>query len=96
MKTFYNTISLSGPDLKKAVENAKKQEDAIFLIYEHTGKPYSPSQILRLTEKAGKCWPITSIRRAITNLENEGKLIKTEHMREGMFGKPEHLWAIKR
>jgi hypothetical protein len=95
MQTYYNTNSLTGEDLKKAVSDAQRQEDAIFLLYKHTGKPYSPSQVLRLMEKAGKNWPITSLRRAITNLEKQGKLIKTDEMREGLYGKPEHTWIIK-
>ena len=37
-----------------------------------------------------KC-PLTSIRRAMTNLSNEGKLIKTDVKIEGMYGKQEHL-----
>lgn len=95
-KPFYNTVGLTGDDLKQAVEKAQRQEEAVYLIYLHTGKAYGPSQILRLVQKAGKSWPITSLRRAITNLEKEGKLVKTDLMREGMFGSPEHLWTIKK
>jgi Fe2+ or Zn2+ uptake regulation protein len=95
MQPFYNTIQLTGEDLKKAVSDAQRQEDAIYLLYKHTGKPYSPSQVLRLMEKAGKNWPITSIRRAITNLEQQGKLDKTYLMFSGPMGKPEHTWIIK-
>ena len=40
-----------------------------------------------------KC-PLPSIRRAMTNLSNEGKLIKTDVKMEGMYGKLEHLWCL--
>lgn len=95
MQTYYNTNHLQGNELKEAVINAKKQEDAIYLIYKHTGNRFSPSQVLRLMEKAGKNWPITSIRRAITNLEQQRKLIKTGEMITGLFGKPENKWIVK-
>ena len=30
----------------------------------------------------------------MTNLSNEGKLIKTDVKMEGMYGKQEHLWCL--
>ena len=39
--------------------------------------------------------PITSIRRAMTCLTIEGKLIKTEHMGMGMYGKKEYYYRLK-
>jgi hypothetical protein len=39
-----------------------------------------------------KC-PITSIRRGMTNLANSGKLVKTDDLTMGKFGKREHLWV---
>ena len=41
-----------------------------------------------------KC-PITSIRRAMTNLAKSGKLKKTSKYTIGKFGKKEHLWVIE-
>lgn len=96
IKAFYNTIGLAGDDLKQAVINAENQDAAIYLIYENTGKPYSPSQILRLMEKAGKTLPLTSCRRSITNLTKSGKLVKTNLMVEGLYKLPEHTWIIKK
>ena len=39
--------------------------------------------------------PITSIRRAMTNLERAGKLEKTGQMKMERYGKPNHLWKVK-
>jgi hypothetical protein len=93
-ETFHNTISLSGPDLKQAVLNAKKQEEAVYLIFLHTGKPYTASDITRLTEKAGLKYPLWSNRRAITNLKTAGKLVMLEEMKMGPHGKNEHFYKI--
>jgi hypothetical protein len=39
--------------------------------------------------------PITSVRRALTNLTNEDKIIKTDVKVVGLYGKKEHLWRLK-
>jgi hypothetical protein len=39
--------------------------------------------------------PITSIRRALTNLTNEGKIIKTGVKTVGLYNKKEHLWRLR-
>ena len=90
---FYNTIKLSGVDLQSARDNAKSQEDFIKFIF--TNEPdleITPSQMLELF---GKNVPLTSVRRALTNLTNENFLEKTETMAEGLYGKPEHIWKLK-
>jgi hypothetical protein len=38
--------------------------------------------------------PITSIRRAMTNLSDNGKLEKTNEFVMGNYGKKEHLWQL--
>lgn len=40
--------------------------------------------------------PITSFRRALTNLAKQGKVEKTDEVRMGMYGRNEHLWRLKR
>ena len=39
-------------------------------------------------------WPITSIRRAMTNLTDDGMIVKTQKTVKGVYGKSEHLWAL--
>lgn len=92
---YYNTTNLVGPDLKAAVSSAKRQMDAIDLIYQNTGKAYTPWQIWELLQRAGHPWLIGSVRRTITDLEQEGKLMKTGELVKGPQGKPENKW-IKR
>ena len=93
---FYNTISLEGPELEKAKADTLKQEQLIQAIYKkNPAKALSPSQILEVTNNYyGLNWPLTSIRRAITNLTEETALIKLPSMIDGIYGKPEHLWRF--
>tara|TARA_R110002020_G_scaffold443766_1_gene655058 strand:- start:42715 stop:42900 length:186 start_codon:yes stop_codon:yes gene_type:complete len=39
--------------------------------------------------------PITSIRRAITELTSKGKLTKLDRMKKGEYGKNCHCWQLK-
>lgn len=89
---YYNTTHLSGDALKHAVAAAARQDQAILLLFENCGRPFSPSQVYRLMQKAGHNWPITSVRRAITNLEQAGRLTKTGDLIIGLFGRPENTW----
>ena len=89
---FYNTIHEVGDKLKESHKKARSQEDLIYSYLLIAGKPLVPSQILK--RLALNC-PITSIRRALTNLTNRGLLIKTDKFIIGSFGKREHLWKVK-
>lgn len=91
---FYNTIDLTGQELEKAKVQTLKQEELIAAIFKNNcHKEISPSQILDIVNKHyGLNWPITSIRRAITNLTEENALVKLKTMKEGIYGKLEHLW----
>jgi hypothetical protein len=93
---FYNTIDLTGAELEKAKADTLKQEELIQAIYKrNAGKAISPSQILEVVNTHYSLnWPLTSIRRSITNLTDKEALIKLETMTEGIYGKPEHQWKF--
>jgi hypothetical protein len=59
-----------------------------------TGKKMSPSLVLRFLGLDSKV-PLTSVRRAIHDLTDQGKLIKTDLKIKGMYGRAEHVWEIK-
>ena len=61
---------------------------------DHSNTSLSPSMIFKaLREK----WPLTSIRRSITNLTNKSKmLIKLNQKVTGIYGQPEGLWIYKK
>lgn len=92
---FYNTINLTGDDLKQAVATAKSQQDAIMIIFENSQKPFTPSAIWGMLTRAGHSWLLTSARRAITDLTTEGKLEMLDNMKVGPYGAREHYWRIK-
>jgi predicted ArsR family transcriptional regulator len=90
----YNTTGLQGQALKDSKSRASTQEALILMLLEAKNRPMSPSEIFDVTNAQGLEWPITSIRRAMTNLTISAKLIKCERQRPGLYGRPEHLWQL--
>ena len=90
-RVYYNTNKESGDTLGKSNNRALKQEDVILNVFFGSNK-LTPEEVLRFS---GLNVPLTSIRRAITNLTKEGKLVKTDTMKKGSYGKMVHTWQKK-
>ena len=90
--SYYNTNKETGVDLAVSNGKASTQEELVMEIY-LTKKELSASDAWRIYDSKGVT-PITSIRRAITNLTKEGKLFKTEKTTKGLYGKNEHIYSI--
>lgn len=86
---FYNTNQTVPDDLITEIENAFSQEQKIMLLFARR-QYLSPSQV----NSYFTGWPITSIRRAISNLTKRGILLKTRHTRKGPYHKNEYIWKI--
>ena len=94
MKEYYNTTGESGVQLEIFKKKAKTQSEMIMKFL--SSQPlveYGASQLLKLVFKNSV--PITSVRRSITNLVNDNKLIYTGGTREGLFGRNENLIKFK-
>lgn len=92
--SYYNTTNLTGEALKKRQHSARSQEERLLILF-NDFKMLSPSQAHKIYNRTFKPVPITSIRRAITELTQEGKLIKTDQRSLGDYGHPESCWKIK-
>ncbi len=92
---FHNTIPLSGEDLLLSILKAENQESDIIKIFVRGGS-FTPPQIqLQLNRQHQKDFPLTSIRRAITNLTALGILEKTGDLSPGIYGKQNNVWKLK-
>ena len=89
--TFFNTIGENLDELSNSIAKCKTQEAKILKCFHYYETSLSPSMVLNMTKL--RC-PLTSIRRAMTNLSNEGKLVKTNKQVKGLYGKKEHLWSL--
>ncbi len=88
---YYNTTNKQSEDLKESIKKAKSQRKKVLLFYKEF-KELSASDVLKLYPC--KNTPLTSIRRAITNLSNEGKIYKTKQKKIGFYKEPEHIYKL--
>ena len=93
---YFNTTNLKKEELKSAHKRTTKQADVILDIFEESPFPLSPSTILKITKDLGFSWPITSIRRAISDMTKVGALIKLNTKVKSSYGAKEHLWIAAR
>lgn len=93
---WFNTINFEGEDLKRENAKAAKQEELILSLFKaNPDKLLSPSQVHAIVGKKYQIYPpITSIRRALTNLTGRLELIKTDEMVPGNYHLPEHCWKL--
>ncbi len=93
IKSFFNTNNTPEDEMQGEIKNAISQQDKILNFFKiNKDKKYTPQEILEILFKNT---PITSVRRAITNLTTEGLLIKTEVTRKGIYGKNNYCWKYK-
>ena len=94
MKSYHNTNHLTGNDLAEAEKTCQTQEEKVLKVFaSNPEKALSPEQVRQMAYLQNR--PLTSIRRAITNLTEKGMLLKTNQMTIGMYGKPVHCWMLK-
>lgn len=88
--TYYNTTNEIGAELAASIQKNEKQEVVILGLFQKVAE-WQPSHIFELL----KVYPITSIRRTLTDLTAQGLLIKSEIKMMGMYGKKEHVWKLR-
>lgn len=94
--SYYNTTRLTGKELQDSTDKAVTQEDKVLIYFEHSKDLITPSEVWNAIFDTNLT-PLTSVRRAITNLTKEEKLLKMDNTKkEGIYGKPEYYWTINK
>lgn len=91
---FYNTTSESGETLQEFEAKAKNQEDIIQKTFAYYRKLSASQCATIISHLHGIDPPLTSVRRAITNLKNKNILVRTENKRKGIYGRPEYIYEF--
>ncbi len=95
---YHNTTNVSGDQLARYQDKALSQDQRLLAYFElvyNSGGGY-----LLLTPSVAKALvfgdkiPITSVRRALSNLTREGDLVKTGKRAKGPYGRPEFCWSL--
>jgi len=71
---------------------ARKQEDVILEIYQGINEDLTASQVYAYCQVYK--WPLTSVRRAISNLQERGYLSIQKETKDGIYGRPEHFYKL--
>lgn len=91
--TYFNTLGEFGEELERSEAHTEHQEAVILGFFKsHRGRSFTPFEVRSIINWHAK--PITSVRRAMTNLANRGFLVKTAEMRMEQLGKPNHTWMM--
>ena len=91
MNDHFNTTSETGEVLVNYKANARTQQKTILKLFAVHEK-LSPSQAWMAIGMPD--WPLTSIRRAISNLTRAGYLKKLPEKVIGYYKHPEHVWTF--
>jgi hypothetical protein len=93
MKHFHNTIDLPNESLKVANNNCITQEQKILAFFEkHPNEEFTPPEIQLALSMYST--PLTSLRRAISNLTKSEKLVMTDNKKMGIYGMKNYTWRL--
>lgn len=90
---YHQTTSLFGNQLQLFSDKATKQEELILEIFRKY-KKLTPSECHEIFLKYRQNTPLTSIRRGISDLTKEGKLMFSNETKKGIYGRTEHYWNV--
>jgi hypothetical protein len=92
--SYFNTTRVSGKQKAQYTLKAKAQEDEIQKFFKaRSHQLFTPSEVLSYLQSVLSAPPpITSVRRAMTNLTSLGILMKTPVQKLGPYNRPEYCW----
>lgn len=90
---YHNTNGLSGDDLKqKQMKTGSQNRKVLDFFRSHSYENFTPWEVNRALGMNNT--PITSIRRAITDLTEMGYLRRTDIQRPGLYKEPCYAWQL--
>ncbi len=93
INSYHNSVPISDePTLDALERKAQRQEDIILeFMKENKYTSFTPCQVHLAF---GQRWPLTSVRRSLTNLEKDGHLVITGEKRPGLYGHANNCWKF--
>ncbi len=96
--SYFNTTNLKGEELKKSESKALTQDEEVLRLFKTfdalTLTPERLHKHLQDTNPKYANTPLTSTRRAFSNLKNRGLIEKTETMVRGNYGRKVCVWEL--
>jgi len=95
---FHDSVPLPVGDLPKARETAAKQKEIVLDFFrQRFSMNFTPMEVYEALME-GDLMLLTSVRRSITDLTKEGRLIKCQwsESKPGAYGKLNRVWRYNR
>lgn len=95
---FHNTVNATQPELQLFSQQAEKLETVVLSFFkEKKGSWFNPPYVHKIVRsRTGKDIPLTSVRRAISDLTRDGKLEKSATAEsKGIYGVKNYCWTLK-
>lgn len=90
---FHNTTGLLPSEKWEREKKAMKQTDLVLEFFkQRPHNDYTPAQVWE--QEQFKVYPLTSIRRAMSDLTKAGELVKTDNKRTGAYGEVNYTWKL--
>lgn len=95
--SYYNTTHLSGDELKDRTKKSESQKDIILRFFKSNpfGK-FTPFDIHSALGFNKNNTPITSVRRAMSDLGKEKEITNTGEKSIGLFGASNYKWTLNK
>jgi hypothetical protein len=94
LQVFHNTTNLTGDKLKQREIKNGSQNDAILKFFRRNpGLLYTPFEIWKVMNLPRT--PLTSIRRAMSDLTKLGYLEKTGYKKLAQYGAESYTWKLR-
>ena len=92
MNHYHNSTNQNETFVIKAANQCKNQEEQVLRVMQMF-KQQTASDVWKVLGPTSHA-PLTSIRRALSNLTYGGKLMKANKTKIGLYGKPEHYYTL--
>ena len=96
---YYNTTNEVGVQLRANLKKANNQTFLTLAVFQTYPNDYLSAHavwtFLMDNESIEEQTPLTSIRRAITDLTNQNRLVKTDKKVVGSAGRKTYTWRLK-
>jgi hypothetical protein len=92
--SYYNTTTEVGDTLRELSSKALTQSEEVYKFFVERSEVCKAYAGPTLVHASFSRYPITSIRRALSDLTSDGLLVKTPHKCIGAYGRREHLWRL--
>lgn len=92
---FYYTVALNQDELEAAKKQTSSQATRIVGLFRILNIPMTPDEVHTVYCAMYSDTPLTSIRRAMTDLTEQNLLEKTPETKKGRYGMINHKWKLK-